>query len=152
MVDTRALMEKFAHLIEQEHFVEAFSMLNEDGKYVIVGTTKASGVYHGRADLLDRLMKVLTGFVIPPKVTFSDFVVDGDKGFLRGAGSEGSMGVTGPYRQPYYGWYVRAEGDGFAEMIEFLDPNQLETALFGKKLVDAQRLPANWSEDSGWGD
>lgn len=141
MADTRMLMEKFARLITEEEFYEAFSMLNEDGKYVIIGTSKASGVYNGRADFLDRITKVLSGFVVPPKVQFRQFIVDGDHGFLLGSGSEGSKGVTGPYRQPYYGWYVRTEGDGFAEMIEFLDPNQLETALFGKRLVDS--LPGN---------
>ena len=29
------------------------------------------------------------------------------------------------------------EGEGFAEMVEYLDPAQLEISLFGKKLVDA---------------
>jgi hypothetical protein len=137
MPDTRALIQTFGSRLERQEFVEAFSMLNEDGRYIIIGNTPISGAFNGRQDLLGRLIPLIAErFVVPPKLTVSHILVDGKQGFLRAAGSGKEVGINGPYRQPYYGWYFRAAGDGFAELIEYFDTVQIETALFGRKLVE----------------
>jgi hypothetical protein len=138
MPDTKALIQQFANRLERQEFVEAFSMLNEDGQYIIIGCTPISGVFNGRQDLLGRLIPLIAEkFVVVPKLTVSHVLADGQQGFIRAAGSGKERGVTGPYSQPYYGWYLRVAGAGFAEMIEYFDTVQLEVGLFGKKLVEA---------------
>lgn len=132
---TRALANKFVDHVSAARFEEAYRLLNPDGKFILTGETKGSGVYVGLDDIFNRLAPVLSGFTERPKIVFSDVVVDGDKAFLRAVG-EGA-GTYGPYKQPYYGYFLRAEGEGLGEIIEFLDTVQLEIALFGNKLVPA---------------
>ena len=63
--------------------------------------------------------------------TFSDIIIDGDRAFLRASGV--GKATHGVYKQPYYGYYLRAEGDGLAEIIEYFDPFQIESCFFGKQ-------------------
>ena len=135
MADTRAVIQKFIDHVNAGQFAEAFSLLNEDGRYIVIGKTGASGVYNGRKELFEKLLPALATFKVPPALKFGDVIVEGNKGAFRASGK--GVGPTGDYDQPYYMWYVRVEGDGFAEMIEHLDTVQIETAVFGKKLVDA---------------
>jgi len=111
-------------------------MLNPDSSYTLIGQTKISGTYHGPDDVFKRLAPLLSHFKVRPQMKFSEVLVDGDRAFLR-ASSTGGVGTYGPYEQPYYGFYLRVEGEGFAELVEYLDPTQLDVFLFGKKLVDA---------------
>jgi hypothetical protein len=85
---------------------------------------------------MERLAPLLVHFTARPQMTFSEIMIDGYRAFLR-ASSTGGAGRYGPYAQPFYGFYLRVEGEGFAELVEFLDPLQLDVALFGKRLVDA---------------
>lgn len=133
---TRALVERFIELDTAERFEDCYRMLNPDGRFIFIGECAASGVYHGPDDLLARLAPLLGNYKVRPKMEFSEIMIDGNRAFLR-ASSTGGEGLHGPYAQPYYGFYLRVEGDGFSEIVEFLDPVQLEVSLFGKKLVDA---------------
>ena len=97
---TRGIIQKFIDHITACEFVEAFGLLNKDGKYIVIGKTPASGVYHGPEDIYARLLPVLAAFPTPPQLTFGDVVVEGDKGMIRAAGT--GVGPTGNYDQPYY--------------------------------------------------
>lgn len=134
-IKTRILVEKFIEHNEAGRFEECYRMLNSDARYTLIGKTKASDTYIGPDDVFTRLAPLLSNFKERPRLKFSHILVDGDQAFLRASGK--GAGLHGPYEQPFYGFYFRVEGDGFAEMVEFLDPVQLETSLFGKKLVDA---------------
>lgn len=132
---TRVLANQFVHHVLNADFEKAYRLLNPNGRFILTGQTQASGVYIGLDDIFTRLAPHLSGFTERPEIKFSDIVVDGDKAFLRAVGV--GAGAYGPYRQPYYGYFLRAEGEGLSEIIEYLDPVQLEVALFGKKLVSA---------------
>jgi len=73
---------------------------------------------------------------VRPTITFSHVMVDGDQAFLRASGQ--GVGRYGPYSQPYYGYWFRAVDDGYADIIEFNDPTEMETQLFGKMLVPTE--------------
>jgi ketosteroid isomerase-like protein len=135
MSDTRELAEKLARAFEELRFIDGFSMVAEDGTYTVIGTTKVSGTYHGRSDLLTRLVPVLSTFTAPPALKFSNIVVDGDRAVLLASG-EGN-GPTGPYHQPFYAFSIRVANGEIAEIVEFMDTTMLDTAVFGKKIVDA---------------
>lgn len=133
---TRALADRFVEYVSTARFEDAYRLLNQDGVFVLTGQTPVSGVYKGLDDIFARLAPALSGYTERPKITFTDVLVDGDKAFLRASGI--GRATYGVYRQPYYGYYLRAEGDGLAEMVEYFDPFQIEAAFFGKKLVDAE--------------
>lgn len=128
-----ALVDRFIGHVEGQRFAEAYLMLNPDGRFVLSGTTEASGVYEGRDDIFNRLAPKLSGFTKLPEIRFSHRVVDGAHAFLRAVGR--GEGAYGAYDQPFYGYYLRAEAEGLAEIIEYLDTAQIEIALYGKKFV-----------------
>lgn len=132
---TREVVKRFSQAIEELRFLDAFSLLAEDGTYIVPGTTAVSRTYRGRRDLLDNLVPVLSTFIEPPVLRFSEPIIDGSRAVLL-AGGRG-MGPTGPYDQPYYAFVVRVRGDELAEVTEFMDLVMLETGVFGKKLVAA---------------
>jgi ketosteroid isomerase-like protein len=132
---TRELAEKLARAFEELRFIDGFNMLAEEGTYTVIGTTKVSGIYHGRSDVLIRLVPVLATFTSPPALKFSNIVVDGDRAVLLASGA--GNGPTGPYHQPYYAFSIRVAKDEIVEIVEFMDTTMLDTAVFGKKIVDA---------------
>lgn len=132
---TRALADRFVEYVSTARFEDAYRLLNQDGQFVLTGQTPASGVYKGLDDIFARLAPALSGYTERPKIVFSDILVDGDKAFLRASGI--GKATYGVYEQPYYSYYLRAEGDGLSEIIEFFDPFQIEAAFYGKKLVTA---------------
>lgn len=133
---TRALVAKFIDHLEAQRFEEAYRLLNPGGRFVMTGQTPASGTYEGLDDIFTRLAPKLSGFTELPKIKVSDIVIDGDKAFLRATGV--GAGAYGRYEQPYYGYFLRVEGDGLSEIVEYLDTVQLEVALYGKALVAAE--------------
>jgi ketosteroid isomerase-like protein len=132
---TRALAKQFVDSVESADFEKAYRLLNHDGRFIMTGQTQVSGVYNGLDDIFARLAPKLAGFTERPEIKVSEIMVDGDKAFIRAVGV--GAGQYGPYKQPYYGYFLRAEDDGLSEIIEYLDPVQLELAVFGKKLVPA---------------
>jgi ketosteroid isomerase-like protein len=128
-MSARDVAKKFSSAIEAMDFPAAFSLLAEDGKYIVIGTTKVSRTYNGRADLFENLIPVLGTCLEPPVLTFEEPIVDGDRVVMLASGA--GVGPTGPYDQPYYAFVARVEGDGFSEVIEFMDTKMLETAFFG---------------------
>ncbi len=135
MSDTRNTAKQFAKSIEGLEFAKAFGMLALDGKYIVIGTTKASRKYDGRQDLFDNLIPLLSTFRVPPVLKFQEPMVDGDRAVLLASGN--GEGPTGTYNQPYYAFVTRVRGQEFSEIIEFMDTAMLETAVFGRKLVTA---------------
>ncbi len=134
MGDTRQVIQTYIEHFENKRYVEALSMLNEDGRYILIGRTPASGVYEGRKDMFDRFVPILGAFKEPPTLTFSDVIVEGNKGVIRASGK--GLGNFGTYEQPYFLWFVQVENGGFSEICEYIDTVELETAVFGKKLIE----------------
>jgi hypothetical protein len=131
---TRELVKRFVELDVAERYEDCYRMLNPDGRFIFIGECPASGVYHGPDDLLSRLAPLLATYRKRPNMTFSEAMICGNRAFLR-ASSSGAEGLYGPYAQPYYGFYLRVKGDGFDEIVEFLDPMQLEVSLFGTTMT-----------------
>lgn len=84
----------------------------------MTGDTRPSGVHEGLEDIFTRLAPKLSGFTELPKIKVADILVDGDRAFVRAVGV--GAGAYGPYHQPYYGYFLREQGDGLAEIIEYL--------------------------------
>lgn len=134
MSDTRKVATHFAKCIEGMDFAKAFEMLALDGKYIVIGTTKASRTYNGRQDVFDNLIPILSNFREPPRLKFQEPIIDGDRAVLLASGK--GEGPTGHYDQPYYAFVTRVHGNEFFEIIEFMDTTMVETAVFGRKLIE----------------
>ncbi len=136
MSSTKEVAQQYMDKLTALDIAGAFGMIAEDGKYTIIGTHRAAGTYHGRKDLFDRLVPLLAGMIQPPKLTFTEPVIAGDRAILFASGT--GVGPTGtPYKQPYYCFATRIRGEEIVELLEFLDTAEMETGLFGKKIVDA---------------
>jgi uncharacterized protein len=131
----RSTAKQFIERIEALDFLKAFRMLASDGRYIVIGTTAVSRIYRGRQDVFDNLIPVLATFKEPPKLTFQEPIIDGDRAVLLANGK--GRGPTGPYDQPYYAFVTRVSGNEFAEIIEFADTVMIETAILGNKVVKA---------------
>jgi ketosteroid isomerase-like protein len=134
--NTRKVIQRFMDNVESLKLLEAFGMLAEDGTWTIIGKCPASRTFNGRKELFELLLPMLGGFKQPPQIRFSPPIVEGDRAVMLGSGR--GIGPTGiVYDQPHYAWVTRVRGDEIVEIIEFLDTGALETAVFGKKIVDA---------------
>ncbi|WP_404477090.1 nuclear transport factor 2 family protein [Novosphingobium sp. BL-52-GroH] len=131
MKDTERLAREFGEHIAGLRFPDAFGMLADDGLYTVIGTTPASGLYHGPRDLLERLVPLLADFVEPPVVTFEDPIVQGDRAVLLGSGR--GVGPTGPYDQPHYAFVMKVSDGRIVEIVEFMDTMMLQSAVFGER-------------------
>lgn len=127
--------KRYIEYAENMDFASALSMLADDGEYIVTGTTPISRTYHGLADVLENMAPAFQRFVELPVLKFQEPIVDGNRAVLLAAGT--GKGLTGPYDQPYYAFVTTVRGEKFSQIIEFMNPLMLETALFGKKLVDA---------------
>ena len=132
---TRVLANKFVEYVSTTRFEDAYRLLNSDGKFVLTGSTPASGVFNGLDDVFARQAPVLKHYKERPTIVFSDVLVDGDRAFCRASGK--GVATYGVYEQPYYGYYLRRDGSGLAEIIEYFDPFQIEACFYGHKLVKA---------------
>ncbi len=130
MRDAERLARTFIEHIEALRFPEAFSLLADDARYVLIGKTPISGEYNGMKDLEERLFPALGAFVVPPTLKFEDPVVDGDRVVMLASGT--GQGPYGPYDQPHYAFVTRVRGDKFVEVIEFMDTEMVRGALYGE--------------------
>lgn len=128
-VTVRTFMQRLA----DGAFIDAFSMLGDTAPYTVIGTTRASRTYHGRVDVLENLVPVLSTFRVAPSLSFEEPVISGDRAVILGGGR--GIGPTGPYDQPHYAFVTRV-GDGeFLSIKEFMDTAMLETAVFGMTIT-----------------
>ena len=135
MDNTRAVAGRFIRYMEDGHPSDAFKLIGENGRYILIGTTPVSGTYHGRADIEKRIDPVLAGSTEPPpKMKFSETIVQGDRVVMLASG-QGKGPQGRPYDQPYYAYVARVDGDCFAELIEFCDTVMIQSCWFGKVLV-----------------
>jgi ketosteroid isomerase-like protein len=104
--------------------------LADDVRFTIMGTTKYSGTFHGKQDVVNRLltplMSELEGGL---EVTPDAFIAEGDTVVMQGRGR--SKTKTGkPYNNSYCQVF-RIAGGKVKEITEYLD-TELVTQAFGK--------------------
>jgi ketosteroid isomerase-like protein len=103
----------------------------DDVRWTIIGTTKFSGSYNGKKDLLDRLIKPLSAQLETPGSNATDNVIaEGDYVVLqsRGTGRKAKSGKA--YNNTYCIVYKLANGK-IQEVTEYCD-TELITEAFGK--------------------
>jgi ketosteroid isomerase-like protein len=104
--------------------------LADDVKFTIMGTTKYSGTYRGKQDVVNRLltplMNELDGGL---EVTPDAFIAEGDTVVMQGRGRSKTKSGE-PYNNSYCQVFRIADGK-VREITEYLD-TELVTQAFGK--------------------
>jgi ketosteroid isomerase-like protein len=105
--------------------------LADDVRWTIIGTTKFSGTYNGKKDVVDRLIKPLFAQLETPGSNATDNVIaEGDYVVLqsRGTGRKAKSGKS--YNNTYCIVYKLANGK-IQEIMEYCD-TELITDAFGR--------------------
>lgn len=136
---TRAVIQEYMDKMNSGDFLGAFQMFTQDGAYTIIGDTPVSGTYVGPDQITAELVPLLQKrFISPPVVVCTEIIIDGDRGVALGHG-EGPA-KYGQYKQRNYAFVFRIRDGKVAELVEFMDPNQLSANCFGQKLSEV--IPA----------
>lgn len=134
-MNTREVIETYRENLCAGRFTEAFEMFADDAVYTITGNTPISRVFNGRNEILVDLVEIISAyFKSVPKFIIHDTLVDGDRGVILAENeAEGTHGV---YRQRFAFYLVVKDGK-ISRKVEYVDSLPIETALMGKKLVEA---------------
>lgn len=136
-MSTRDVIQTYMDKMFGGDFLGAFQMFADDGAYIIIGDTPVSGTYIGPDHITNSLVPLLADrFIAAPVVQCTEIIVEGDRGVALGHG-EGPA-KFGQYKQRNYAFVFRIRDGKVAEMIEFMDPNQLSANCFGQKLTEVQ--------------
>lgn len=138
MADTREVINEYMGHLCAARFAEAFALFAPDAVYTITGRTKISGSYRGLETINAELGAIIGSyFKSLPSFTVLDTLVDGDRAAVMVTGT--AEGVHGAYDQNYV-FVFRVKDGRIVEKIENLDSLPIETALLGRRLVDAETV------------
>jgi len=132
-MSTRSVIQTYMDKMYSGDFPGAFAMFHPQGKYTIIGDTACSGTFVGPKGINEALVPLLAnGFKAAPVVECNEIIVEGNRGVALGQGH--APAKYGTYKQKYYAFVFRIEGDQVMDLIEFMDPTQLHVNVFGQKL------------------
>lgn len=107
-----------------------FDMLDDAVEWTIIGNTRFSGVFHGKADVLERLLAPLRALLDGHlHITVDNILADGDYVVVQGHGASRTR-AGGTYDNAYC-WVYRWRGDRIVALTEYLD-TEVITASFGR--------------------
>jgi ketosteroid isomerase-like protein len=132
MKSTRDVVKAYMDAMCKPDFEAAFAMFAPDGNYTIIGSSPVSKTFHGKEAITKELGGLLaTGFKSPPQLVCDELIVEGDRGVALAHGV--AEATYGTYKQDHYAFVFRVKDGMIADKVEFLDPSQLDIAVFGRK-------------------
>lgn len=111
-----------------EGFLNGFA---DDVHYTIIGTTKFSGIFKGKQDLLSRaFMPLMSELESPGSMVTDNLIAEGDYVVQQGHGIDRKAKSGQPYNNTYCFVY-KVVGGKVKEVTEYAD-TELVTRAFGK--------------------
>lgn len=105
-------------------------LLDEQVQWTIIGNTRFSGTFNGKADLVARLIEPLGGLLDGHlHITVENIFAEGDFVAVQGHGQSRTL-AGGTYNNTY-AWVYRWRGDKIIALTEYLDTEVL-SASFGR--------------------
>ena len=105
-------------------------LLDEQVQWTIIGNTRFSGTFNGKADLVARLIEPLGGMLDGHlHITVENIFAEGDFVAVQGHGQSKTL-AGGTYNNTYC-WVYRWRGDKIIALTEYLDTEVL-SASFGR--------------------
>lgn len=114
----------------------AFALMATPFSYRVMGTTPISHDAHSMRELAQNILQPFTSRLVDGQFEFipDEYLPSGDRVVVLARSK--ATGVTGlPYENEYAIIFRVADGR-ITEIREYLDTALIETAVFGKKLVD----------------
>ena len=106
------------------------NMLDDGVKWTIIGNTRFSGLFNGKAEVVERLLTPLGGLIDGHlHITPENVMADGDYVIVQGHGN--SRTTSGGTYNNIYCWVYRWRGDKVVELTEYLE-TEVVTASFGR--------------------
>lgn len=136
MDNTHKVAQEFMRLLEAKEVAKAYALIGRRGRFILIGTTPISGIFHGWAEFVATMGPILADLPDPAQLRFSELIVEGDRAVILGSGQGVALGGR-PYSQPYYAFVARVEGEHFSELIEFCDTEMIESAYFNRRMTAA---------------
>ena len=125
--ENKALIEKMG---ASQSLDETLSFWADDGVWIIPGTTKWSGTYRGKKEILEKLLEPITAEMASMGSVTVDNVIADDDCVVMQARAHDRMTTTGkPYNNTYCLVY-RIVDSKVQELTEYCD-TELVTAAFG---------------------
>lgn len=129
----RAVIEEYWKKLGAGDMAGSMALLSPDVVYVVTGKTPVSGRFQGLAEVTEKLMKPVFSRIRNLALVPDEFIGEGDRVAVLAHGKAEAV-AGGSYENQYV--FVYGVRDGrIAEIAEYLDTVEVETRMFGKKLV-----------------
>jgi len=123
-------VKHFIKNVENQTYEEIPDKTTDDSYFVLLGKSPVSGRF-STEEHFTQMAPEYAGHIVRSTIEFSHIMADGDQAFLRAAGRDGTAKYD-PCSQPYYGYRFRTVEDGYAEIVEFNGPTEIETQTYGR--------------------
>lgn len=136
MSASRTLVKQWFDHIADGNAEAAFALCTHDVAYNLKGTTPVSGTYRGHDAIFNDFFapwsKQIDGHIT---LTIDEMIGDGDRIVVLSRGA--SMTTLGNRYDNEYAFVFGIRDGRISEIIEYLDTALVETAAYGKRLIDA---------------
>lgn len=134
MTDSRTIAQAFFDKLCGGDFMGGFDTLADDATWTIIGDTPLSK-HFTKNGLITDMIPMLSTFKEPAQMAVQEIIAENDRAVV--IASVKGVGPYGPYVQDPYCFILRIRDGQICEIVEYLDTVAVETALVGRKLVDA---------------
>ena len=132
---TRDIAAAFFDKLCSGDFAGGFASLSDTATWKIIGSTPISRTFT-KSGMLNDLVPMLSTFKVAAQMGVDEIISENDRAVVL-AHVEG-VGPYGPYLQNTYCFVLKIRDNQICEIVEYLDTVEVEKAIFGKTLVDAE--------------
>lgn len=136
MTENQKIVQAWFDHVSKGEAEAAFALFAADIVYDLKGTTPVSGVYRGLDEIVNKFFvpwrKQIDGDLV---VHVDELIGEGERVCVLGHGS--AKTIHGLRYDNDYAFVFTVKGGKITHVAEYLDTALVETAAYGKKLVDA---------------
>jgi ketosteroid isomerase-like protein len=116
----------------------AFALMSEDVQYRLIGSTPLSVDAHGMREAIKTIIGPFTSRLVDQQIELKadELIAEGDT--VVALARSKAMGLTGLPYENEYAMVFRVRDGKITSLVEYLDTALVETAVFGKKLVEPE--------------
>jgi ketosteroid isomerase-like protein len=114
----------------------AFALFEENATYRLIGSTPLSVEAHGMRETVKTIIGPFTSRLVDQKIDLvaDELIAEGDT--VVALAHSKAVALTGLPYENEYAIVFRVKGGRITSLTEYLDTALVETAIFGKKLLD----------------
>jgi len=129
----RGVVEEYWRRLESGDVPGAMGLMAQDVTYRMTGKTPVSGTYHGMAEVNERLLAPVFSRIQGLSLVPDEFIGEGDRVVVLAHGS--AKTASGEDYVNEYAFVYGVEGGKIVSVAEYLDTVEVETKMFGKKII-----------------